>query len=489
MDFWDKLKFAALMHDMGKVWDRKHHTQFIIDLMRSLRFLNVADGEIIRLIDKTHNLGNESGEEWLIKVADRKACEIQRLNFADDLIENSITHSNSPTLYYVKNLRSGLSEYVLPEIQKILYVKLREHLIINNLDVSELRKFIKNNHWLDAIKADVKDINDSSLREHLLLTEKILDLIIEFLGDHPTTNYAKLLENKELEEFIQKNLETIKKPVGRPRDLRLLERLIDCVDKNELSVQFKISTEEIKQIIEQDLVMITDGGNESDYKVIVIPVSVLMQYLFCNYQPYVQYIKYGQTQKFVTEDMDKGKDYHQKLANKEKRGKFIEVGDISEAINLSLTTPEKEFVFHECILRAEVIPGIILAGAIDKLTVQNGRLKIVERKFTKMRKELKPFSNEIVQVTAYAVLIKKNFGLGFEKMNCVIEMFDLKEQKILEEYKVEISEESISLLKKHLWDLGSVIIGGKIPKPTENKNKCDGCWLRKKDLCDCTVDS
>jgi len=513
MDTYDRLKFAALVHDFGKVWDRKNHVQSITDILKKVHFLCPDEevNDIIKIIDKTHTLGNPDADYWLLKIADRKACELQRMG--EDV--NGLAYYTNADENGDKNLIKGVPEILLPKIQSVLRKQLWEHFILNDANVKDLKNFVRKNKLLDVIKADVNDLNESSLREHLLLTEKILDLTIKFLGNNPVKNFRTLQTSEKFDFYLRRNLKDALNTNGKKIDAGFLNDLIDgeCgnennlrVNTNSLSVQFRISTEEIKNLVDENKIILTDNGNRaqtpsdvrtgilslpqtSASRTIIIPVSMMTRYMFCNYQPYLQYVKCV-GKKIDNDGLKQGEDSHKQLAEAEdekkkisREKKFIDACSVLDAVKKSAAS-EDAFTFHEVLLKSEVIPGIILMGAMDKLDVWKGRLILTERKFVRQRKMTNPYDNEIAQITAYAMLLKKNFGVRYEDMNCSIDLFDVASKQLIKKCVVEISEKNIASVKKTLWELGAVIVGAKIPQPTKNKNKCAVCLLNKKNLCD-----
>lgn len=477
MDAYDYLRFAALVHDLGKIWNRKQHERFTIYLLKSVNFL-VPDEkmkDIICAIDKTHSFGNLANEYWLLKIADRKASSIQRDNGIDSNIDYNIDN---------KFLKSEVPESLLPTVQRILYNQFREHFIINDFDLSSLRKFISGNQWLEIVRSDVNDCNETSLREHLLMTEQILNILIKYIEENPTKNISDLQKSKSLDRYVKERIKEISKPDNKI-DLKTLSKLVcNHQSKNdEIAVQFKITTEQIKHILENDEILIANGGSHADYKSIVIPVSTIAKFMFCNYQPYLQYVKYGKKIKINGDPVKNGDSSHKHLLKKEREEKIIGATTFMDSLKQSFNS-DKTFVFHEIFLKSEIIPGIILIGSVDRLDVWKSRVVLTERKFVKNRTALRPYENEIVQLVAYALLLKKNFGLRFEDIHCSIEFFDRENKQLLKKIPIEIDEKYIGIIKKLLWDLGAIMIGAKIPEPTKNENKCRVCRLNAKAICD-----
>jgi CRISPR/Cas system-associated exonuclease Cas4 (RecB family) len=282
-----------------------------------------------------------------------------------------------------------------------------------------------------------------------------------------------------------------------------------------LSIQFKISTEQIKNLADENKIILTNNGTNngererietpqenlrnlsnnthqvsetSVRRTIIIHVTMLTKYMFCNYQPYLQYVK---SNKINGEWLKEGENSHRQLAEKEKKKfvgekKFVDAQTILDAVKKS-TECEDVFTFHEVLLKAEIIPGIILLGVIDKLDVWKGRLILTERKFVMERKMPNPYDNEVAQITAYAMLLKKNFGIHYEDMNCSIDLFDVSSKRLIRKCQIEIYEKNIATVKKNLWELGAIIVGARIPNPTKNKNKCAVCFFGKKKLCDAAL--
>lgn len=154
---WDVLRFVALTHDIGKVWSRKHHERATVGVLKTAIPVHLHPVDAFKLIERSHSHGNPTKMEWLVKGADRLAAQIQR---------NDSDEASSPVLTADRYL------------QRMLMTDLRDHFAKNSLNVNSLRSFIARNQVLEIITADDRDVNRNSLRQHLLLTEQILNLLL-----------------------------------------------------------------------------------------------------------------------------------------------------------------------------------------------------------------------------------------------------------------------------------------------------------------------
>ena len=170
----------------------------------------ISDPEILRLVKKTHSFGNPEKEEWLVKLADRKASELQRVISFPKLDSNIFQET----------------------IRKIVEKEFIEHFKRHGLDTKKLRRFIERNQWLDLIPADTSDAENSSLREHLLLTEHILSTLLELREEHPfNKNLISWFNTKKIQEQLEIRIKPVGKPRGRGLNIRLLERMIDLIKR------------------------------------------------------------------------------------------------------------------------------------------------------------------------------------------------------------------------------------------------------------------
>jgi hypothetical protein len=81
MDTYDRLRFAALVHDFGKVWNRKNHVQSITNILKRVHFLCPEEevNDIIKIIDKTHSLGNPDADYWLLKISEKNIASVKKI--------------------------------------------------------------------------------------------------------------------------------------------------------------------------------------------------------------------------------------------------------------------------------------------------------------------------------------------------------------------------------------------------------------------------
>ena len=208
------------------------------------------------------------------------------------------------------------------------------------------------------------------------------------------------------------------------------------------------------------------------HREVLLSASTLRQYLFCNYVPYIRFVKFNKGIKVRTVLTSEIRNAGSEPVRVE-RGGVTEEMTFLDVFERSLNESEVSTI-DKLKLRTEVIPGIMLIGAIDKLRVLKGRVALTERKFVNREK---PFDGEIAQIIAYALLLNKNFGIKFEDMDCSIEFLDRESKALLKRFPVKIGGEQVKLLKKCLWELGEIAVRAKVPEPTSNPKKCAKCHL------------
>ncbi len=170
----------------------------------------IFDLEIFRMIKKTHSFGNPEKEEWLLKLADREASERQR----------------------VVSFPRQDSNIIQEIVKKIVEKQFMKHFEKHGANTEKLRKFVQENQWLDSILADTSDMQNSSLREHLLLTEQILSILLELREEHPfNKNLISWFNTKKIQQQLETRIKSIGKSKGRRLNIELLERMIDLIER------------------------------------------------------------------------------------------------------------------------------------------------------------------------------------------------------------------------------------------------------------------
>ena len=105
--------------------------------------------------------------------------------------------------------------------------ELSEHLLRFGDDYVAFRRFVRNCWWLELVKASTSDVSNTSLREHLLLTDSIYQVYLEaadrFGGD---------LEGRKAKDWLRYRLSRIKVPAieGRPKDLWLRVEMLKLLE-------------------------------------------------------------------------------------------------------------------------------------------------------------------------------------------------------------------------------------------------------------------
>jgi len=202
----------------------------------------ISDLGIIKLIEKTHSFGNPEKEEWLLKLADRKASELQR----------------------VASFPRQDSNIIQEIVKKIVEKQFMKHFEKHGANTEKLRKFVQENQWLDLIPADTSDVQNSSLREHLLLTEQILSILLELREEHPfNKNLISWFNTKRIQEQLEARIKPIGEPKGRRLNIELLERMIEIIERIEnlkITDLFKELSNFPKSSVSKELKLIKNTG-------------------------------------------------------------------------------------------------------------------------------------------------------------------------------------------------------------------------------------
>lgn len=142
-------------------------------------------------------------------------------------------------------------------MERELIKQLRTHFTQHRLDVKKLREFIETNRILETSVADNSDINKTTLRQHLLLTEQTLNLLLQL----PQPKHLdKWIETKTVQEFLRKNLEPIPRlsitctPV---HDIKVNQQVRNAVefaigngwDEKRIALEFGATIREVKELI------------------------------------------------------------------------------------------------------------------------------------------------------------------------------------------------------------------------------------------------
>ena len=205
------LRFVALAHDLGKVFNRKNHQKVIVKLLLNC---GINDWEIINYLQRFHQRGDGKDYLYLVKYADQFSSGFQRVNSEDFIVPQGRYH-----------------EY----LQRTFMKQLRIHFRYSYLDVDKLRRFIENNQILEQIPSDVRDVSKTSLREHLLLTDQVFCLLVKAteLFPCPACLY-EWVRFKEVNDYLTKNIRRVPRLRGKKKDFWRLKRQLDisCVPGN-----------------------------------------------------------------------------------------------------------------------------------------------------------------------------------------------------------------------------------------------------------------
>ena len=106
--------------------------------------------------------------------------------------------------------------------------QLKNHFWCFYLDVEKLRRFIENNQILEQVPSDVRDASNTSLREHLLLTDQVFCLLVKATELFSCPNHLySWAKSKKVEDYLNKNLKRIPDLRGRKRNFFELKQRID----------------------------------------------------------------------------------------------------------------------------------------------------------------------------------------------------------------------------------------------------------------------
>jgi hypothetical protein len=205
---WEVLRFVALTHDLGKAWSRTHHQRATLAALKAAIPIQLHPVDAFRLIGRSHTHGNPTKMEWLVKGADRLAAQIQR---------NDSDEPTSPILTADRYL------------QRMLMADLRDHFAKNALNVNSLRFFIEGNQVLEIISADDRDTDRSSLRQHLLLTEQILNLLLALSTESPLPKHLDgWVKTKRVLTYVTNHIKPIPplRVTIKPQPKPLLDRTV-----------------------------------------------------------------------------------------------------------------------------------------------------------------------------------------------------------------------------------------------------------------------
>ncbi len=201
------LRFVALTHDLGKVFDRKNHQKVIVELLLGC---GIRDGEIISSLRRFHQRGN--GKDYLY--ADQFSSGLQRVNSEDYVVPQGKYWD------YLKNM---------------FETQLKKHFRYSYLDVGKLKRFIENSQVLEEIPSDVRDSTKTSLREHSLLTDQIFCLLVKAVELFPCNDYLwEWVRSDKVGDYLIKNIQRVPGIKGRRKNFWKIKKRLDnsCVPGN-----------------------------------------------------------------------------------------------------------------------------------------------------------------------------------------------------------------------------------------------------------------
>ena len=205
----------ALVHDLGKASQAKFgdHAAASAELLRRAGFEDEAS---LRLI-KRHHRKRDSNDEpnlYLLQLADRLASS-QRA-------DGGSSAALIPALDY--NYLRLTEAYLLHDLS--------EYFLKFGTNYAAFRRFVQNCWWLELVKASTSDISNTSLREHLLLTDSIYQVYLE-----AADRFGVDLAGRKAKDWLGYQLSRIKVIAieGRPKDLMLRVEVLKLLEDGKRS--------------------------------------------------------------------------------------------------------------------------------------------------------------------------------------------------------------------------------------------------------------
>ena len=205
----------ALAHDLGKASGARFgdHAAASAELLRRAGF---GDEASLRLIRMHHQKREGDGEPnlHLLQLADRLASS-QRA-------DGGSSAALIPALDY--NYLRLTEAYLLHDLS--------EYFLKFDDDYNAFSRFVQNCWWLELVKASTSDVSNTSLREHLLLTDSIYQI---YLG--AANRFGFELEGRKAKDWLRYRLSRIKVHAieGRPKDLWLRVEVLKLLEDGERS--------------------------------------------------------------------------------------------------------------------------------------------------------------------------------------------------------------------------------------------------------------
>ena len=205
----------ALAHDLGKASGARFgdHAAASVELLSRAGFEDEAS---LRLIKRHHRKrdSNDDPNLYLLQLADRLASA-------------SRADGGSSTAFI-----PALDYNYLRLTEAYLVHELSEYFLKFGDDYAAFRRFVWNCWWLELVKASTSDVSNTSLREHLLLTDSIYQIYLE-----AANRFGFELEGRKAKDWLRYRLSRIKVPAieGRPKDLRLRVEVLKLFEDGERS--------------------------------------------------------------------------------------------------------------------------------------------------------------------------------------------------------------------------------------------------------------
>ena len=198
---------------MIEALDLEKASQVSAEMLRRAGF---GDESSLRLI-KRHHRKREGDDE----------SNLHLLQLADRLASASRADGGSSTAFI-----PALDYNYLRLTEAYLLHDLSEYFLKFDDDYNAYKRFVRNCWWLELVKVSTSDVSNTSLREHLLLTDSIYQIYLE-----AADRFGFELAGRKAKDWLRYRLSRIKVPAieGRPKDLRLRVEVLKLLEDGERS--------------------------------------------------------------------------------------------------------------------------------------------------------------------------------------------------------------------------------------------------------------
>ncbi|MEA2004572.1 MAG: Dna2/Cas4 domain-containing protein [archaeon] len=191
----------------------------------------------------------------------------------------------------------------------------------------------------------------------------------------------------------------------------------------------------------------------------LVPVSAISAHDYCECQIVLRYVR---KIRVWTPKIEKGISVHKTLETE-----FLKKADISDTIENIVTRAEKEntaFSARELFVRSKEEKMI---GKIDEVEIHPDKIMIIDDK-----PNAKAYDSSKLQVTGYCIVFEAVHNLGKDIFGAIR---DRDTGTIIWEEKFKQDSDLSAKVKDNVSRILDLASGKAIPKPTENKSRCDAC--------------